>query len=231
MPPVAMLLDTLHDRTYLQVLALQLVAEEMIESKWVLGIMMIGSRHCVPLYAVFVEQFNAIHHSLPSAFSLGIEAVGIMLLLSSVDADAHKPAFVMEELAPFGCKIESIGLNAVADALAASIVLLKPNCLFVEAERFEHRLTSVPGEEHIGHLLDLDVVADVLLKNGPLHTSPRGGFYSLPLGGDGGGLQVLFLQIIAILATQVTQWSCRLSHHIKRTSVWICCCHGLGIKD
>ena len=66
MPTVAMLLDALHNRTDLQELALEFVAEKMIEGKRVLGIVMIGRRHRIPFDTVFIEHPDALHHSFPS---------------------------------------------------------------------------------------------------------------------------------------------------------------------
>ncbi len=170
MPSIAVLLDALHNRTYLQELAIQFIAKEMIEGQRVLGIIMIGSSHRIPFYAVFIEELDAVHHFLPSALSLNIKAIGIVLLLSAVDTDAHEPAFIVQELAPFWGKQSAVGLNAVADALAPSIVLLKPDSLFVEAQRPEHRFATMPSEKHIGHLLNLNIIANVLLKERRVHS-------------------------------------------------------------
>lgn len=164
MPPVAMLLDALHDRTYLQVLALQLVAVEAVEAQRVFGIMVVGSRHRVPLDIIFIEHPDTIDNSLPSAVALSIESVGIVLFLSAVDADTDEPAFVVKELAPFGCQQGAVCLNAVADALASPIVLLQLDDLLVEAERLEHWFAAMPCKEHVWCLLKLDVVADVLFQ-------------------------------------------------------------------
>ena len=161
---VAMLLDAFHDGTYLQELAIQLIAEEVVEGHRVLGIEVVGGRHCVPLDMIFVEEANAVHHFLPRPPALNIATVGIVLFLCAVDADAHQPAFVVEELA-FGGEQGAVGLNAVADAFASSVVVLQADGFLVEAERSEHRFTSMPGEEHIGHLLHLNIVADVLLPD------------------------------------------------------------------
>ena len=144
---------------------MQFIAEKVVKCKGVLRIMMVGCRHCVPLHTIVVQELDAVHHLLPCSTTLNIESVGIVLLLGTVDADAHEPSFVVEELTPFGGEQGAVGLYAVADALASSIIALQPDCLFVEAEGSEHGLASVPGEEHIGHLLHLDVVADVLLPD------------------------------------------------------------------
>ena len=42
-----------------------------------------------------------------------------------------------------------------------------------------------------------------------------------------GGLQVLLLQIVAILAAEVAERPCGFSHHIKRTGKGISCTHNI----
>ena len=205
MPTVAMLLDAFHNRTDLQELALEFIAEKMIEGKRVLGIVMIGSRHRIPLDTIIIEHPDALHHSFPSAITLSIKPISIVLLLSSVNTDAHEPTLVMKELAPFWREMESVGLNTVADALASAIIPLQPDCLLVETEGLEHRFATMPSEEHIWSLLNLDIVADVLLEELVRHSA-------LLL-----FREMLLLQIIAILATQITHRTCRLCHDIKRT--------------
>ena len=162
---IAMLLDALYDGTYLEELTMQFIAKEVVKGKGVLRIMMVGCRHCVPFHAIVVQELDAVHHLLPCSPTLNIESVGIVLLLGAVDADAYEPSFVVEELAPLWGEQGAVCLYAVADALASSIIALQPDCLFVEAEGPEHGLASVPGEEYIGHLLHLDIVADVLLPD------------------------------------------------------------------
>ena len=78
---VAMLLDAFHDGTYLQELAIQLIAEEVVEGYRVLGIEVVGGRHCVPLNMIFVEEADAVHHFLPGSLALNIATVGIVLFL------------------------------------------------------------------------------------------------------------------------------------------------------
>ena len=132
MTSVTMFLDALHNRTDLQELAMQFITEELVEGQRVLGIMVIGGCHRIPLDTIFVEQLYASHHSVPSAIALNIATISIVLLLCAVDADAHKPAFVVKELAPFGRKVEAVGLYAVANALASAIILLKLDCLLIK---------------------------------------------------------------------------------------------------
>ena len=105
MPSVTMFTDALHNGTNLQELAMQFVAEESVEGKRVLGIIMIGSCHCVPFHTIFVEQTDSIHHSFPCASTLRVKTIGIVLLLSPIDTDAHKPAFIVKELTPFRGKV------------------------------------------------------------------------------------------------------------------------------
>ena len=144
----------------------------MIEGERVLRIVVVGGCHSVPLYAIFVEHPDAVHHALPGSPSLYVMPIGIMLLLGSVDTDAYEPTLIMQELAPFGGEQDAIGLYAVADAFPTPIVLLEADCLPIEAEGFEHWFASVPSEKHVGRLLKLDVVAYILLKELGTHASP-----------------------------------------------------------
>jgi hypothetical protein len=93
-------------------------------------------------------------------------------------------------------------LYAVADAFTSPVVFLEPYGLFVETQRLEHGLTTVPGKKDIGCLLKLDVVANVLLQQFVAHAA----FLSFR--------KVLFLQVITVLAAQVTQRACRFCHYV-----------------
>lgn len=188
MPAIAVLLDALHDRTDLQELALELVAEELVEGKRVLGVMMIGSRHRIPLYTIIVEHLDAIHHLLPCALPLNVEPISIVLLFGSVNTDAHEPTLVVKELTPLWREQSAVGLDAVADALASAIIALQSDCLLIKAERPQHGFAAMPSEKHIRHLLNTYVVVDVLLEKLVRHAS------LLPF------REVLLLQVIAILA-------------------------------
>lgn len=205
MPAIAVLLDALHDRTDLQELALELVAKELVEGKRVLGVMMIGSRHRIPLYTIIVKHLDAIHHLLPSALTLNVEPISIVLLFGSVNTDTHKPTLVVKELTPLWREQSAVGLDAVADAFASAIIALQSDCLLIEAERPQHGFATMPSEKHIRHLLNTDVVADVLLEKLVRHAS------LLPF------REVLLLQVIAILAPKITLRPCWLGHDIKRT--------------
>ena len=66
-----------HYGTYLQELAAQLVAEEVVEGKRVLSVVVIGSCHCVPLDAIFIKQMYAAYYSAPRATAPGIKAIGV----------------------------------------------------------------------------------------------------------------------------------------------------------
>ena len=153
---------------------------------------MVGCCHGIPFHAVVVEHFDAVHHLLPCAVALNVAPISIVLLLCAVDADAHEPSFVVKELAPFGCEQEAVGLDAVADAFASPVILLQAHGLFVETERLEHGFATMPCEEHIGGLLELDIVADVVLQQFVAHAA------LLSFG------KVLLLQVITVLAAQVT---------------------------
>lgn len=163
---------------------------------------MVGCCHGVPFHSVFVEHFDAVHHLLPGAIALNVVPISIVLLLCAVDADAHEPSFVVKKAAPFGREQQAIGLDAVADAFASPVILLQAHGLFVETEGFEHGFATMPCKEYVRGLLELDIVADVMLQQFVAHAA------LLSLG------QMLFLQIIAVLAAQVTQWSCRFCHYV-----------------
>ena len=125
-----------------------------------------------------------------------------MSVAGAVDADAHEPAFVVEELAPLGREQQAVRLNAVADALPSPVVLLQPHGLLVERKRSEHGFAAVPGKKHVGCLLQLNVVAHEAFEKLVGHDRPAVRRH------------VLFLQIIAILTPQIARGSCRLGHHI-----------------
>ena len=63
MTPVGMLVDALNDGRELYVVA-PIVAEEMIEIQWIIGIIVVHHSHGVPFHLPFVEQSDAFQNLL-----------------------------------------------------------------------------------------------------------------------------------------------------------------------
>ena len=80
-----------------------------------------------------------------------------MEFLRAVNRDAHEPAVVVQETAPFVVEQGAVCLQAILNSAASGIALLELHGFTVEVERAEHGLTSVPYKLDIWHSLGFDV--------------------------------------------------------------------------
>lgn len=108
----------------LKIATLEIVAEEAIEVEGIVGIVVVDNGHCIPLHLKAVENVDALAHLCPSWHSLPRATIFVVELLWSVDADAHKPPFVVQESCPFLSYQCAVGLYAVGDGLAVGVLLL-----------------------------------------------------------------------------------------------------------
>jgi len=130
----------------------------------------------------------------------------VVVLLWSVDADADEPLFIVQEPGPFLGHQCAVGLDAVGDDFAAGIAPLQFHGPPIEGERTHHGLAAVPGEEDLVARLCTDVLLDEFLQQGFAHHVARNAV-----------VEVLFLEVVAIVARQVAVGPDGLEHDVERT--------------
>ena len=207
---VFMFRQSLHDRGKLQVLA-TVVPEEMIELQRMLSVIGVDHRHSIPFHPMFLQQTDALHHLFPGRLSGRSYAIVVVILLRSVDGNAYQPMVLCKELAPLVGEESAVGLDDIVYLFAVGILLLKRQRLPVEVDGTHQRLASVPGKEHLGHGLCLDVLPGELLQH----------LISHQMSGSVLVKMVLF-QIITVFASQVAMGACGLQHHIQGLGKWSC---------
>lgn len=197
-----MLGDTLDDGGELQVLA-AIVAEEVIEVEGIVGIEVVDHCHGIPFDVVLLEQFDASLHLEKGGAMVGGAPILIVKLLGSIDRDAHEPLVVVEEAAPLVGEKRAIGLDAVADDAATTIISLQLEDSLIEGEGTHQRLASVPCEEHFGLCLCLDILANELLEELVAHDMT--GLV---------GIEMTLLEVVAVTATQIAMRTCGFRHDV-----------------
>ena len=152
---------------------------------------------------MLVEQVDALHHLHKGGATLFREAVFVVELLGAVDTHPHQPVVLLEEPAPAVGEQRAVGLNAVLDDAAASVLCLQLHHLLVKIERAHQRFASVPGEENMVAGLALDILFDEFLQQALAH-DVTGGVV----------VEFRFLGIVAVGTSQVADRSHRLGHDI-----------------
>ena len=196
--------DALHDGGELDVAATYLL-EEAVELQRIVGIEVVHHRHGVPLHAVLVQQFDAVHHLHERGPSLLVLAILVMELLRPVDADAHQPVVLLEEAAPLVRQHRAVGLDAVFYGAASRILPLQLHGLLIESQGAHQRFPAMPGEERLRHGLRADIFLDELLQQRVAHH-----VLGVVL------IQLALFQVITVVASQVAKGACGLQHDVER---------------
>ena len=125
--------------------------------------------------------------------------------LGAVDGNTDQPSVFLEKPAPVVVKQGSVRLDGVHDAPPAGVLLLQLHRTPVEIQRTEEGLPSVPVEQDFRDGLRVDVLLDETLQQAVAHEVAP-----LSL------VQVLLLQIIAVVTRQVAARSGGFRHDVQR---------------
>ena len=185
--------------------------EETVEFERVGDVGTVDGGHGVPLDAVLAQQLDGTNDALPGGLAAGGEAVVVVEGLRPVDGEAYEEMVFGKKLAPLVVKQRAVGLQTVGYLPPLSITSLQRDSLAVEGERSQRGFSTVPGEEHLGRGLRLDVFFGESFEELFGHEAPL-----FPLMG-GRMTEVGRWQIIAILASKVAFCPHGLEHHVERS--------------
>ena len=167
------------------------------------GIEVVDDGQCIPLHTMLLKQTDATHHLAPRRCARTRTPVLIVELLRTVNGDADKEVVLFQELAPFVGQPHAVSLQAVVYLPSMRIAPLQLQGPFVERDGTHQRLTAMPCEQYLRQCLRLNILADELLQQlvaDDLRLVQR--------------VQLLLLQIVAVLASQVAEAPRWLEHHI-----------------
>lgn len=169
-----------HDGEELQVMAVDLVAEELVDFQTSAFAVFVYHTEGVECYVVLVEQLNGFPDSLK------IAAVGVVNGFGSVDGQADEEVVIGKKLGPRCIQAGPVGLQGVVDGFVAPVLLLQVEGPPVEVDSGQGGFAAVPAEGYRVAFVGLDVLLDVGFQQRFAH-----GFTSSP-------------GVVAIAAVQVT---------------------------
>ena len=81
-----------------------------------------------------------------------------MKILRPVDGDAHKPAVVVQELAPFVSEQGTVGLEYIFNPAAIGVFSLQLQGMLVKTQGSHQWFPTMPGEQDLVQGLCLDIL-------------------------------------------------------------------------
>ena len=122
----------------------------------------------------------------------------------AVQADPNQKMLVVKELAPLIVEQRAVGLQRVLNAHSRLFIfLLQGYRLAEKIQPHERWLATLPGKNHFGHLLGLDILAGVVFQHFIRHAETAL------------GIQILFLKIKAVLAVEIANSPAGLDHNME----------------
>ena len=135
--------------------------------------------------------------------------------LRPVDGYADQEVVLAQELAPLIRQQRTVGLQTVVNMATTGIAPLQFQSPTIEADRPQQRFTAMPGEEHLGQGLGLNVLPHEVFQQRVAHR--RAGRLLA---------EFLLLQVVAVVAGQIALTAYGLQHDIERTGKGTGCIHG-----
>ena len=130
-----------------------------------------------------------------------------MELLWAINADADEPVVLPKEGAPLIGQQGAVGLQAVVDETSTSVLALEGKYALVKTQRTHQRLATMPREQDLRLRLGFDILSDEGLQGLFAHAKT---FLSF------GGVDIAFLQIVAIVTSEVAEAADGLGHDVER---------------
>ena len=104
----------------------------------------------VEVDVVLAQVPPAAHHQVERALPAAVDAVGVVQLARTVDAQAHEEVVLLEERAPVVVEQQAVGLERVLHGLAGPAVLLDQfHRAAKEVELHQRRLAALPCHRHL----------------------------------------------------------------------------------
>ena len=194
------------DRNQLDVLRVQFIAEEAIDLERMVRIGGVDRAEDIDVDLVLAQAVPAAHHVVEAALVPLVDAVGIVQMPRTVDADADEVVVLLEECRPFVVDQRAVGLNGVQHALMRLAVLVRQlDGAAKEVQAAQHRLAALPRDVHLGTGGGLHQLPDVGLQQRLRHQRAFAR-----------RIQVLLRQEEAVLATEVAGRAGRLGQEMIR---------------
>ena len=180
------------------------IAQELVDARALPFVGGVHGSQDVVLGFVLLQQAQPRHHLVVGRVAAFIDAVEIVHILRTVQADAEQEVVLGEELAPVVIEGDGVGLQGVGDAHAwALVLLLVAHRLAEKVQAHQRRLAALPSEVDLIDLLRLDVLADVFLEQAVRHAE------------FAAGIEFFFGEEIAVFAIKVADGASRLGHQVK----------------
>jgi hypothetical protein len=168
-----------------------------------IGVTVIDYGHCVVLYAVFLEQFDASEYGGEGVLAIDSFAVVVVERRRAVEGDADEEIVIVKKTTPVIGQEGAVRLDAVGNEEASAVFLLKFEGAAVETEGAKEGFAAMPGKEGLGLGLGLEVLLDKNFEEFFAHNAA------------GGGIEILFVQIITVSATEIAGGADRLQHYVE----------------
>jgi hypothetical protein len=166
----------LHDGNELQKGA-TILFHEIVHLHGMITVRTVYGGQDIELYLVALKDLQPLHHALKGASPFLIDAIGIVEIQGTIEAEPHQELVFVEKLAPFVIKQDTVGLDGIGDLLSLRPdLILQGDCLAEELDAHEGRFTALPTEADLGQCGGLcgNVLPDHFLQNLRWHFE-RGG--------------------------------------------------------
>jgi len=155
-------IDAFDDRDELNPLGANLIPQEAVYlTGMVTGDPVDGDQDVVFNFVLLQEPQPA-HHFVISWSTTLINAVDIMHVTGTVQAQPDQVVIFLEELAPFVVQQRAVGLHGVLESHARyPVLLLELDRLAVEIHPHQGWFATLPGNSHFGTAMALDQLLDI----------------------------------------------------------------------
>ena len=151
-----------NDRDELDPFRLCLVTQEAVHLFGLVGSQVVDGHQDIVLHAVLLQHAQAAYDLVESRRSAFVDAVGVVQLARTIDADADQEVVFFEELAPLVVQQRTVGLHGVLKSHAwFAILLLVLDGFAVEIDPHQGRFASLPGHRDLVAAVGLDQLADI----------------------------------------------------------------------
>ncbi len=180
-------------------------AEEAIDGQRMLDVEAVHDAENIQRDAASAQNLVAAHRQPVRRLPPFIHPIGVVQLGGSVQAQADVKTLGRQKASPFLVDEHAVGLHAVLDHPPGRLVLaLQVDGLPVEVHAQQRRLAAMPGEADFRAAGRGDVLDDVLLQHRVGHA-----------GRAVVGIQFRLVQVVAVLAVEITDCSRRLGEDLK----------------
>src|SRR6185295_16879902 len=207
--------DPLDDRDELDEAGATFVAKKAVNLAAAIAVCGVHGCKGIPLDSGVVEEREAMHHLVETAFPSFVHAIGVVELAWPVDRDPDEEVVVLEERGPLFVEECPVRLDRVHRALSGlKAALSELDRAPEEIHTHERRFPALPGDRDFGDTgVGLDQLLDVCLEQLVRHAEATT------------RIKHLLREEEAIRAVQIADGACRLRQEVESTRlfehVWV----------